>query len=72
VAPEERDLAYLWDMLEYARRVVEIIAGQSKHERRSTIRTQNRGKKRWYQNRSPSRRRSNCSLLTLLPWSPAQ
>jgi uncharacterized protein with HEPN domain len=32
MAPEERDPAYLWDMLEYAKRVVEIIAGQSKHD----------------------------------------
>jgi uncharacterized protein with HEPN domain len=31
MSPEERDLAYIWDMLEYANKVVEIIAGQSKH-----------------------------------------
>jgi uncharacterized protein with HEPN domain len=31
MSPEERDLAYIWDMLEYANTVVEIIAGQSKH-----------------------------------------
>jgi len=32
MSPEERDLAYIWDMLEYANKVVEIIVGQSKHD----------------------------------------
>jgi len=31
MSPESRDLAYLWDMLEYAKSVGEIMAGQSPH-----------------------------------------
>jgi len=31
MSPEERDLAYLWDMLEYANKVAEMMAGQSQH-----------------------------------------
>ena len=29
MSPEERDLAYIWDMLEYANKVVEMMAAQS-------------------------------------------
>ena len=32
MSPEERDLAYIWDMLEYANKVVEMMAGQSQHD----------------------------------------
>ena len=32
MSPEERDLAYIWDMLEYANQVVAMLAGQSQHD----------------------------------------
>ena len=32
MSPEERDLAYIWDMLEYANKVVEMMAGQFQHD----------------------------------------
>ena len=32
MSPEERDLAYIWDMLEYANKVVEMMADQAQHD----------------------------------------
>ena len=32
MAPEERDGAYLWDMLEYARHCVTMLANKSEHD----------------------------------------
>ena len=32
MAPEERDAAYLWDMLEYARHCITLLANKSEHD----------------------------------------
>lgn len=32
MSPETRDLAYVWDMLEYASRVSDMMAGQTQHD----------------------------------------